>query len=227
MNSVLKGSKFRHIFGTDLVTPQNIIFNSMINLDYAAFRLPRGSGKDFLLDAYAMLYTSSIPKSTVLITAPTYTQAKISFRGLERFSLNTYFGDLLLKRPIIASNMCYLKFKNGSQIDARALDNLGVKYAINSDVVLVTEAASIPKEQLSKLVSNVENNVFKKVFLMSTGYYDYNYMNEIEAHEYFSTLAFGYKAFPTEFFDQANIDDVKKTISADVFDMEYNSKICK
>ena len=61
---------------------------------------------------------------------------------------------------------------------------------------------------------------------MSVGYYDYNYMNKIEAHDCFSTFAFGYKTFPEEFYDQSNIDEAKKELSADVFDMEYNAKVC-
>ena len=223
MNTVLEGSKFRNIFGTDLVTPQNIIFNAMISLDYAAFRLPRGGGKDFLLSAYALLYATSIPGGHVLIDAPVYRQVKILFEAINHFSLkNAYFKDIYLGNPAASRNDCYLRLRNGSTI--KAVPNIP---SYDGDIILVTEASSMPKQRLSELIKSAENNTLKKVFLMSGGYYDYNCMNEIGAHECFSTLAFGYRAFPTGFYDQASIYEAKKTLSADVFNMEYNSKICK
>lgn len=224
MNLVLEKNEFRNIFGTDLVTPQDIIFNTMMNLDYVAFRLPRGSGKDFLLSAYALLYASSIIGGRILIDAPSYRQVKMVFEAINCFSLgkNAYFKDLYLGDPAASRNDCYLRLRNGSTI--KAVPNIP---SYNGDIVLITEASSMPKQQLLKLIKGVENNTLKKVFLMSTGYYNFNYLHRIETHEYFSTLAFGYKAFTTGFYDQANIDHAKETLSTDMFDMEYNSKILR
>jgi len=224
MNLSLEKNEFRNIFGTDLVIPQNIVFNAMTSLDYVAFRLPRGGGKDFLLSTYAMLYAASVAESHVSIVTPIYRQVRTLFVGIDHFSLkSTYFKDLYLEKPVISCDACRLRFKNGSILKSEAFDD---SYN-NGGIILVNEASSMPKQQLLKLIKGVENGTLKKVFLMSTGYYDYNPMNEIEAHEYFSTLAFGYKAFPTGFYDQAAMDEAKKTLSANVFDMEYNSKICK
>jgi len=230
MNLVLEKNEFRNIFGTfkdifdtDLVTPQNIVFNGMINLDYAAFRLPRGGGKDFLLSTYALLRAASVAKSNILIEAPVYRQVKILFESINYLSFkSTYFEDLYSVNTADSRNDCYLKFKNGSTI--RAVPNIPI---YDGDIVLVTEASSMPKQRLSELIKGIKNNTLRKVLFMSTGYYDYNSMNEIETYECFSSLAFGYKAFTTGFYDQANIDHAKETLSTDVFDMEYNSKICK
>jgi len=230
MNSVLEENEFRNIFGTfrdifgtDLAPPQNIVFNAMMNLNYVTFRLSRGGGKDFLLSAYALLYATSIAGGHVLIDAPAYRQVKILFEAINYFSLkNTYFKDIYLGNPATSRNDCYLRLKNGSTI--KAVPNIP---SYDGDIILVTEADGMPKQRLSELIKGAENNTLKKVFLMSGGYYDYNCMNEIETHECFSTLTFGYRAFPTGFYDQASIDNAKKTLSTDVFDMEYNSKICK
>ncbi len=226
MNVILEGNNFRDIFGTDLVMPQNIIFNSMMNLDYAAFRLSRGGGKDFLLATYAMLYATSVAESHISIVAPVYKQAKIPFEVINRFSLKSaYFKDLYSEKPITGCNICYLEFKNKSIIEATPFcDDI---FTYNGNIILVTEADSMPEQHLLKLIKGVENNTLRKVFLMSAGYYNYNYMNKIEAHGYFSTFAFGYKAFPTGFYDQTSIDNIKETLSIDIFNMEYNSKICK
>ena len=211
-----------------MATPQDIIFNTMMNLDYAAFRLPRGGGKDFLLSTYAMLYAASISESHILIEAPVYRQVKILFEVINQISLKNvyYFNDSYLGKPAAlksySRNDCYLRFKNGSTI--KAMPNIPI---YDDNVVLVNEADGMLKQRLLELVKGVENNTLKKVFLMSGGYYDYNSMNEIEAHKYFSTLAFGYESFPTGFYDQANIDHAKETLSTDVFNMEYNSKIVK
>lgn len=219
MSAVLKEKRIKwSVFGTELATPQNIIFNSMMNLNYAAFRLPRGGGKDFLLAVYAMQHAASTAESHISIVAPVYRQVKILFEEIERFSLkSTHFKDLRLEKSV-----CRLRLKNGSIIEAMPF------HIYDGDIILVTEASNMPKHRLLELIKGVESNTLKKVFLMSVGYYDYNYMSEIEAHEHFSTLAFGYKSFPIGFYDQASIDNAKKTLSADVFNMEYNSKkICK
>ncbi len=226
MEDVLKGSRFENIFGINLVAPQHVIFNSMLNLNYATFRVPRGGGKDLLLAMYAMLYAESEPESRILITTPTFRQTKMTFNQVSVITSNSeYFQGLLLGRPTICYDTCYLKFKNGSRLDAVVLNDVGIKHALHSDVVLVNEASTMPGEQLSKLMVGVENDDLKKVFLMSAGYYDYNHMNKIEAHEYFSTHAFGYKSFPSGFYDQVNIDEAKKALSAAEFDMEYNAKV--
>ena len=219
MEYILKKSKFENIFGINLAAPQNVIFNSMLNLNYATFRVPRGGGKDLLLAMYAMLYAGSEPESRVSIITPTSRQAKMTFNSLDviiRSAGSKYFQGALFE-PHFHSNM--LQFKNGSRID------VGTKYDTNSDVVLVNEADTMPGEQLLKLMVGVEIDDLKKVFLMSIGYYDYNYMNKIDAHECFSTHAFGYKAFPLGFYDQANIDEAKKLLSVYEFDMEYNAKV--
>ncbi len=216
MENILKKSRFENIFGINLAAPQNVIFSSMLNLNYAKFRVPRGGGKDLLLAMYAMLYAELEPKSRILMTTPTTRQARMAFSLLDvvrSTSDNKYFKDA------VYSFRQDVKFKNGSRID------VGTKYDDNSDVVLVNEADTMPEEQLSKLVLGVENGDLKKVFLMSAGYYDYNYMNKIEAHECFSAHAFGYKSFPSGFYDQENIDEAKKLLSADEFDMEYNAKV--
>ena len=221
MKNILKKSKFENIFGINLAAPQNVIFNSMLNLNYATFRVPRGGGKDLLLAMYAMLYAGSEPESRVSIITPTPRQTKMTFSSLDIVigsAGSKYFQGALFELNF-HSNM--LQFKNGSRIDA------GTEYNTDSDVVLVNEADSMPGEQLSKLVAGVENNDLKKVFLMSVGYYDVNYMNKIEAHESFSTHAFGYKSFPSGFYDQANIDEAKKLLSAAEFDINYNAKIVK
>lgn len=217
--------RFRNSFGIDLVAPQDVVFNSMSNLNYATFRLPRGGGKDLLLAFYAISYAASNPMSRVLIIVPTFRQAKINFREVERLSLVDNFQELLLGKPTFAFDTCYLKFKNESRIEAMALNDRSIKYAMGSEIVLVNEASSADSNQLSKLVTCAENSDIKKIFFMSTGYYDYNYMNKIEAHDHFSTLAFGYKAFPEGFYDQLNIDEAKKTVSANEFDIEYNAKV--
>ncbi len=223
LENILERSKFENIFGIDLAAPQNVIFSSMLNLNYALFRVPRGGGKDLLLAMYAMLYAASEAGSRVLITTPTVRQSKITFSLLSAVisaASNKYFQDAVFE-PHISSNTCFLQFKNGSRIDA------GTKCDTDIDVVLVNEASSMPGEQLSKLIIGVENGDLKKVFLMSTGYYDYNYMNKIEAHECFSTYAFGYKSFPSGFYDPENINEAKKIMSAAEFDMEYNAKVRK
>jgi hypothetical protein len=215
--------RFRNSFGIDLAAPQDVVFNSMLNLNYAIFRLPRGGGKDLLLAFYAMLYAASNPMSRVLITAPSFRQAKINFGEVSKLSLVDNVQELLLKKPFIASDMCYLQFKNGSVVEASSMN---IKHTLKVDVVLVNESSSMPKDQLENLMSRAENDdSVKKIFFMSTGYYDYNYMSKIEAHDCFSTLAFGYKTFPEEFYDQVNIDEAKKILSANVFDMEYNAKV--
>ena len=218
MEDILEKSKFENIFGINLATPQNVIFNSMLNLNYATFRVSRGAGKDLLLAMYAMLYAASEPESRVLITTPTIRQAKMTFNSLN--VVRKYFQDATFE-PHISSDVCFLQFKNESRIDART------EYDTDSDVVLVNEADSMPEQQLLKLMVGVENGDLKKAFLMSTGYYDYNHMNKIEAHECFSPHAFGYKSFPSGFYDQANIDEAKKLLSVDEFDMEYNAKVVK
>lgn len=219
--------RFRNSFGIDLTVPQDVVFNSMLNLNYATFRLPRGGGKDFLLASYAISYAASNPMSRVLITAPTFRQAKINFGEVSKLSLVDNVQKLLLKKPTFGFDTCYLKFKNKSRIEAMALNGRSIKYAMGSEIVLVNEASSVDGNQLAKLVTCVENDdSVKKVFFMSAGYYDYNYMSKVEAHDCFSTLAFGYKTFPEEFYDQANIDEAKKILSANKFDMEYNAKVC-
>lgn len=221
MKDILEKSKFENVFGINLAAPQNVIFSSMLNLNYATFRVPRGGGKDLLLAMYAMLYAGSWPESRVLITTPTSRQSKMTFNSLDIVigsAGSKYFQGALFELNF-HSNM--LQFKNGSRIDA------GTKYEADSDIVLVNEADSMPGEQLSKLMAGVENEDLKKVFLMSTGYYDFNYMNKIEAHECFSAHAFGYKSFPSGFYDQSGIDEAKKLFSVDEFDMEYNAKVVK
>ncbi len=220
LENILERSKFENVFGINLAAPQNVIFSSMLNLDYATFRVPRGGGKDLLLAMYAMLYAASKPESRVLITTPTRRQTKMTFSILDvviSCADNKYFQTLF--EPHISSNTCFLQFKNGSRIDA------GIDCDTNSDIILVNEASTMPEEELSKLIVGVENGDLKKVFLMSAGYYDVNYMNKIEAHECFSTHVFGYKTFPSGFYDQANIDEAKRTLSAKGFDMDYNAKV--
>ena len=217
--------RFRNSFGIDLTAPQDVVLNSMLNLNYATFRLPRAGGKDFLLSFYAMLYAASVDGSRVLITAPTFRQAKINFKEVVKLSLKDSFQELLLGKPTFAFDTCYLKFKNGSIIEAMTLNDMGIKYDRSGDVVLINEASSADSDKLARLVTCVENGDIKKVFFMSTGYYDYNYMSEVEAHDCFSTLAFGYKTFPEGFYDQLNIEDAKKVFTEEEFDMEYNAKI--
>ena len=137
--------RFRTIFDIDLTltAPQDIVLNGMQNLNYATFRLPRGGGKDFLLASYALFCAASYPKCRILITAPTFRQVKINFREVQRLSLVDNFKELLLKKPFIASDVCYLKFKNGSSIDAMSLNDVAVKYAMDSAVVRVNEASSV------------------------------------------------------------------------------------
>lgn len=223
MEDVLKNSKFENVFGISLAAPQSVIFNSMLNLNYAVFRISRGGGKDLLLAMYAMLYAVWEPESRILITTPTHKQAKMTFNMLDVITSragNKYFQGVVFE-PHISSDACFLQFKNGSRIDA------GTEYDGSSDIVLVNESSSMPEPRLSKLLVDVENGNLKKVFLMSTGYYDYNCMNKIEAHECFSTHAFGYKAFPSGFYDQKNINEAKKILSVDVFNMDYNAKVVK
>jgi len=225
MGTVLEESKFGDIFGGDLAAPQNIVFNSMISLDRATFRLPRGGGKSFLLSTYAMLCAATTAESHISIIAPAYIQSKALFVEIDRFCFKSaYFKYLYSEKPVVGCDACYLRFKNGSTIKATPFRDI---YSDNSNIILIDEANSVPDLELSELMTHIKNRTPKKVFLISTGYYNYKYINKVEADEHFSTLAFGYKAFPTGFFDQANIDEIKKTLTADVFDMDYNSKVLR
>jgi len=211
-------------FKIDLAHPQKVVFDVMLNLNYAVFRLPRGGGKDFLLSIYALLYACSNSESVVTVVSPSYRQSKFVFEELCKLIFRYNLSELLLVEPTVSFGECFLDFKNKARVRFAPCGG----YYLNSsdDVVLISESNHMPLEFMVELVDSIERGHSKKVFLMSTGYRVDSYMSKIEAHPSFSICAFGCKSFPEGFYDQSNIDEAKKILTKDEFDMEYNAKVC-
>ena len=197
------------LFLKQLVTPQNIVMDMMLNLNYASFKLPRGGGKDFLFSNYALMTATSMPDTRVLITTPSYAQAKSNF-------ITIYDQLVDMKVFKFSSSIGYyasfLTLPNGSKIKAEAnQDHMVSESGIRQDIILVNEANSIDGDWLYKLLKCVEAGLYKKVFLIYSGdsikhMVSSNFINVIEANENFSSASFGYKAFPEGFFGESVIE---------------------
>jgi len=186
---------------------QKIVMRVMGSLNYANFRLPRCGGKSFLLSRYALDYADKFNNSRIVITAP-------SLRQIKRvFSYELKIDTSVPKKVL-----------DDSVIEGVEVSNV-VNYS--GDVLLIDEGNHISGDFLKQLLLSIEGQSFKKIFIMSTGFYDFNPMMLVEKNENFSSLAFGFKSYPKRIYNEQNILEARKILSAAEFDMEYNSKIIK
>jgi len=198
---------------------QNIILDAMCDLNNLIIRMPRGGGKDYTLMTYAIEEASFGRRSNrIAIVSPTFRQTKLSFKNKLVESITTG------AKTTIGTNMCTVEFDNGSLIIGSSINELAVD---PFNVLIINEANSIDGYFIDLILDYMRVNVLTKIFTFSTGYRDDSPLCKLEQNENFSTLSFGYKAYPEYYYDKDNINESKKYMDKDRFDMEFNCKVIK
>lgn len=96
----------------DLAVPQQAIINDMWFKNFVLVTAGRGSGKTYLNSVFACLWAMLYPGQKVGLLAPSFRQAKTIFAEVTaRWQESPLLQEATEKKPIIASDRCYLEFK--------------------------------------------------------------------------------------------------------------------
>ncbi len=143
----------------DLAPIQRIVFEEMWFKNYVIAIISRGGGKTWMQGLLAVLSCLLYPGYRVGLIAPSFRQSKYMFAEVEKFySKSTIVREACEKRPIRATDMCYLKFKAsggraGSYIEALPLGSDGAKIrGSRFYLICVDELAQVPDKILDLVV---------------------------------------------------------------------------
>lgn len=138
------------LLNVELVAPQRIIFKAMWENNFSIVTASRGTGKTYLMAAFACLRALLYPGTRVGLLAPSFRQSKLSFEEVRKI----WFAAPILReatsgKPTFQSDRCVLNFRTSGTIPPSLIeaDPLGTGEKIRGlrmHVLLIDEFAQLP-----------------------------------------------------------------------------------
>lgn len=130
-----------------LVPHQREIIRAIENHPFSFIGASRASAKTYTSARYLCSYCVRFPRTTAIISGPTYRQSKIAFRfAADILFQESYFDwdDFLTKEPTEGSDEAVITFRNGSRIIALPASGTKV-HGKRGQVLLLTEFFEYPE----------------------------------------------------------------------------------
>ena len=140
------------LLNVDLPAPQRLILRDMWFKPYVMVTAGRGCGKSYLLSVITSLYGLLYPGKKILITAPSFRQAKFVFDEVEqRYIQSPILREATSKKPTTGSDRCYLQFRGsdnspGAIILAVPLGDGSKIRGLRGHLIVTDEFAQVPEE---------------------------------------------------------------------------------
>lgn len=170
----------------DLAWFQREILNDMFFKDFVLLVMGRAVGKSWIDAVFAVLYAMLYPKTKIGIIAPVFRQAEFIFDVIEElYEQSPYLRAAVAKSTknkgvMRTTYRCFVKFKNGSWIEALPLGTGNKVRGRRYHIIIADEYAQID-EDIIKLVirpmMNVQKEGIKNKFICSSSaFYAWNHL---------------------------------------------------
>lgn len=204
--------------------------------------LSRGMGKSTVIGMSAIHKALFVPNIKVGIISSSYRQAQNIFAFIEEVCENSpYVADAVTYGPTRGSINCKLKFSNGSSITALPLGDGSKVRGERFHVLFIDEAPHVPSDIIDAVLIGMLATkadptgaagikIQNQIFFASTAYFQFNhfykkyrqYNDEIaKGNDRYVVLNFPMTDAPPGFLDLVVIEEAKKSMSQDIFNMEY------
>ena len=148
------------LLGVDLAPVQRLVFEDMWFKGYVVTVAGRGFGKTFLAGVTAALLCLLYPGYRVGLVSASFRQSKMIFNEVDKlYNKSSILREATEKRPIRASDSCYLKFKavggyNGAFIEALPIGVDGAKIrGSRFYCLLIDEFAQVPQKIIETVLA--------------------------------------------------------------------------
>jgi len=140
-------------FGVDLTCIQRLLLLVAWYTPFSIVILTRGGGKTFMLSLILSCWALLYPNQRVGIIAASFRQSKLVFAEIERlYKRSPRYQRECTKPPVRGTDVCYVSFKNGSEIQALPLGNGEKIRGSRFFKLAIDEFAQIPEKIINVVV---------------------------------------------------------------------------